>query len=471
MSSTLTFADSGTLAENIGQFGGHLATLDAILGPVLAPSLGKIADQAYERDVLLNALIAALAADATKPTGQTPTPSPAAVATADAPGAAVPAAAPVGWFLERLEIEGFRGINNEKAPLALSFKSDAISSISAPNGVGKSSIYDALSYALTGEIAKLERLAAGEKGRDYYNNKFHPAGVGLIRLTLKPTNGGTTVTLSVSRDGAGNRTVTAPTGVDGEMLLAELNREFVLLDGGTFQGFIDDKPLDRGRVFAGLLGLGRYSTLRQELQALAHTKSFNNHFERTTVTARKDAAKRELSTLRPKIAADYERLVKKPLDHSLPKADAQAHCHHALSEIGVLAPHCEGKDFSAIDIDACLKTIKAEEGGERKERHVAVLRKISDLESANGKGPSEADGAALKVLATARDEALTLTAGDLLKELYQASEKVLTSEGWSDPMKCPTCDRKDETSVLETVQAKLEQYEKVVSATEECANA
>lgn len=471
MSFALTFADSGTFAENIGQFGAHLTTLDAVLGPVLAPSLGKVADQAYERDALLNQLIAALAADAAKPAAQTLTPSPAATAAAAAPTAAALIAAPVGWFLERLEIEGFRGINNEKAPLALSFKPDAISSISAPNGVGKSSIYDALSYVLTGEIAKLERLAAAEKGRDYYNNRFHPAGVGSIRLTLKPTNGGATVTLAVTRDGAGTRTVTAPTGVDGEALLAELNREFVLLDGSTFQGFIDDKPLDRGRAFAGLLGLGRYSALRQELQGLAYTKSFNNHFERSAVTARKEAAKRELTTLRPKVAADYEGLIKKPLDHSLPKADVQAHCHQALSGIGVLAPHCEGKDFAGIDIDACLKTIKAEEGGERKERHVAVLRKISDLDGANGKGPSEPEGAALKVLAAARDEALALTAGDLLKELYQASEKVLTSEGWPDPMKCPTCDREDETSVLETVEAKLDQYEKVVSSTEECANA
>lgn len=202
MSSALTFAETGTFTDNIGQFGAHLATLDSVLGPVLASALAKVADQAYERDALLNQLIAALAADAAKPAVQAHTPSPAAPVPAAAPPAAAAAMAPVGWFLERLEIEGFRGINNEKAPLALSFKPDAISSISAPNGVGKSSIYDALSYVLTGEIAKLERLAAAEKGRDYYNNRFHPAGVGSIRLTLKPTNGGASVSLSVWRPSA-----------------------------------------------------------------------------------------------------------------------------------------------------------------------------------------------------------------------------------------------------------------------------
>jgi hypothetical protein len=34
------------------------------------------------------------------------------------------------------------------------------------------------------------------------------------------------------------------------------------LDHKTFQSFIDDKDLDRGRSFSGLLGLKRYSELR-----------------------------------------------------------------------------------------------------------------------------------------------------------------------------------------------------------------
>jgi DNA repair exonuclease SbcCD ATPase subunit len=65
-----------------------------------------------------------------------------------------------GWLLQEIEIEGFRGINNENAPLVLKFKTDKINSISAPNGVGKSSIFDALTYALTGRVPKLEDLPA-----------------------------------------------------------------------------------------------------------------------------------------------------------------------------------------------------------------------------------------------------------------------------------------------------------------------
>jgi AAA15 family ATPase/GTPase len=67
-----------------------------------------------------------------------------------------------GWLLEGIEIEGFRGINNEGAPLVIKFKTDKVNSISAPNGVGKSSISEALTYTLSGKIAKLDRLSAAE---------------------------------------------------------------------------------------------------------------------------------------------------------------------------------------------------------------------------------------------------------------------------------------------------------------------
>jgi len=80
--------------------------------------------------------------------------------------------------------------------------------------------------------------------------------------------------------------VEAPKDVDGEALLTSLNRDFVLLDHATLQSFIDNKALERGRAFAGLLGLARYSQLRQELQALDNTRAFNNHFGATALQLR-----------------------------------------------------------------------------------------------------------------------------------------------------------------------------------------
>ena len=72
---------------------------------------------------------------------------------------------------------------------------------------------------------------------------------------MRSDRGGKAISITVTRSAAGARTVKGSPGFDANALLAELNREFVLLDGRTFQEFIDVKALDRGRSFSGLLGL------------------------------------------------------------------------------------------------------------------------------------------------------------------------------------------------------------------------
>ena len=105
-----------------------------------------------------------------------------------------------GWFLNEVSVEGFRGINNEGAPLKVKLKPDKVNSISAPNGVGKTSIFDAVLYAITGSIPKLDDLPAAERGQSYYLNQFHTGNSGHIHLTLQPENGDAAFVLSVERD-------------------------------------------------------------------------------------------------------------------------------------------------------------------------------------------------------------------------------------------------------------------------------
>ena len=128
-----------------------------------------------------------------------------------------------GWYLEEISIEGFRGINNEGAPLILKLKPDCVNSISAPNGVGKTSIFEAVVYAITGRIQKLEDLPHSERGSTYYLNRFHSGGIGTIALTLMPAAGGDPVTVTMTRDANGRRSVTASNNADGLAILNELN--------------------------------------------------------------------------------------------------------------------------------------------------------------------------------------------------------------------------------------------------------
>lgn len=71
------------------------------------------------------------------------------------------------YFLTRLAVEGFRGINNESDPLDLRFRPEAVNSVFAVNGIGKSSIFEALCYAIHGTIPKLQMLQTQERPQDY----------------------------------------------------------------------------------------------------------------------------------------------------------------------------------------------------------------------------------------------------------------------------------------------------------------
>jgi hypothetical protein len=390
------FSDTSTFDQNITDFSAELAKLDAVAGPILAGALPALSNGEQDKGDLLDALEAALSTPlaTTAPSavpGQPATPPPSPATTASAP---------IQWFLEGLEVEGFRGINNEGAPLALKFKPNCVSSITAPNGVGKSSIYDALSFALRGKIDKLDRLLQAERPQDYYLNRFHSAGLGTVKLTLRPDNGGAAVTITVARNAAGQRGVSGHP--DAEALLAELNREFVLLDGQTFQSFMDETALNRGRSFSGLLGLARYSTLRQQLQQLSHTRSFNSHFDTSAQATKKVAADRSIVAARKAIETDYEALVLEKIAPQALAADSQARCHAALTAIPTLSPHCDGRTFMQISGADCHAAVNAAEGGPDKARLASLIQTEERWKTANKATPTNSDAEILNGLARTR---------------------------------------------------------------------
>jgi DNA repair exonuclease SbcCD ATPase subunit len=114
-------------------------------------------------------------------------------------------------FITKLKVEGFRGINNEADPLHLKFKHDAVNSVFAVNGIGKSSLFDALCFAIHGEVPKLEALQTQERPQDYYGNRFHSTGQATIELEFLPDDGGKLVSVTITRSKTGLRSVTSST--------------------------------------------------------------------------------------------------------------------------------------------------------------------------------------------------------------------------------------------------------------------
>lgn len=371
-----------------------------------------------------------------------------------------------GWFLTEIAIEGFRGINNQGDPLVLKFKTDKVNSVFATNGMGKSSIFDALNYAFTGSIPKLKQLPAAEGGESYYLNRFHPASHGSVSLTLSPEAGGANVVVTVTRHDNGNRIVTTSDGSDGEALLRELNREFVLLDGGTFQNFIEYKPLDRGRAFAGLLGLRPYSILRQSLQAISNTRAFNNHFGMTAARAERSRAELDLTKASSAVDESYKALVGEDLDPTIPEHDLTAKAHAALANITLIKSACEQKVFVDVSLDDCVTLVRDAEGGEERDRLAKLIQAEAALDEALKKVPSEEDGKKLIELAIAYDEALEKTRGDDFLKLLRLTAKILSTEEWSEKERCPACEHDGGQPILEQINIRVAQYDAVTQAAE-----
>ena len=111
----------------------------------------------------------------------------------------------IRYFLKQVEIEGFRGINNESDPLKIKFKPDFVNSLFAPNAQGKSSIYEAICYAIKGNIPKLEALPSSDRAEEYYCNRFNSSGNAKILITFTPNDGSSDVKILITRDKYGNR--------------------------------------------------------------------------------------------------------------------------------------------------------------------------------------------------------------------------------------------------------------------------
>lgn len=377
----------------------------------------------------------------------------------------------MSWLLEQISIEGFRGINNAGSPLEIKLHPDKVNSVFAPNGVGKSSIFEAVTYALTGAIPKLDNLPAAERGASYYLNRFHPANVGTVALTLRPAAGGASLVVTVTRDQNGMRTVVTSDGSDGNALLAELNREFALLDAKTFQSFIDETPLNRGRSFSGLLGLGSYSRLRQALQTLSNTRSFNNHFEVSSKTGRKGLIEGQIAQARNNIRGSYLALVGEEPSAAVTNDELRGAARAILHNIPLIQPKCEGKSFDEISPDDCLASVRDAEGGPDRERLAKLLQAEASWNDTIDALPSAELMADLVRLAQERDAALEKTQGNALLQLYKLTEQITAHDDWHDKNICPACDRYGDTSVLEHARTKIALYDAVTNASDRLTKA
>ena len=370
------------------------------------------------------------------------------------------------YFLKRLKVEGFRGINNQGNPLDISFKPDAVNSVFAVNGIGKSSIFESLYYVIYGTIPKLDDLKTHERPQEYYCNRFHSGNNAMVEVELEPDDDGAVVSILVERDTAGNRTVSSPSGyTDPESLLNTLREAFALLDYRTFSRFIEESPLERGRTFSALLGLSEYSDCRQALQVVSDTRTTNTDLDMKVLATQIAGTQRTTQQALAALRTNFEKVTGKPLEDVDKLDQYTSEVLQALGNIGLLTEHFDDKELDDIDFDAIKGAIKTAEGGEKRKELETAIVDISALEALGGhdSGVISEEQEKIKERIAERDALLVTTRGDLFEKLYSAAQGVVESDDWSDDTECPLCESRAVSSISVHIKQQLTQYADAVA--------
>ena len=365
------------------------------------------------------------------------------------------------YFLTRLAVEGFRGINNENDPLDIHFRPDEVNSIFAVNGIGKSSIFEALCYAIHGTIPKLQSLQAREHSEAYYCNLFHSRKLATIWLEFQPDNGRDIVSILVNRDEAGNRTVSSPSGHPApEKFLASLKEAFSLLDYRTFARFIEESPLNRGRTFSALLGLANYSDCRQALQAVSDTRALNGDLDIKGLNKAVSVSQTMVDLALNSIRSSYQHVTGKPFEYVNKLDDYATEITVALGGVELLKPHFEEKSLDQVDFEQIKASIKTAEGGAKRRELETVIQTITALESlsVHDLNVVQTEQEQISELVRERDRLLASTRGDLFKRLYGTAGEIISKDLWIRDEECPLCESDLSFSISEHVSTQLVQY-------------
>ena len=370
------------------------------------------------------------------------------------------------YFLKEVEVEGFRGINNSGNPLKIGLETNAINSIFAPNAQGKSSLYEALLFSIKGEIPKLTRLHAAEQASEYYVNRFHKDEKATIQLTFEPDDGSDNIKIVVNYDQKGTLTYQSPTGErKPKEFLESLDNEFCFLDDRTFRLFIEETPLARGRTFSSLLGLGALSEIRQALEVLSYRSTCQRDFDVKSLNEEKKSLDSNRKNAEMILADAYRKVTNKEIDLTKSHIDSKTDVLDVLKNIPLFNKLLETTTSETLDFETLINKIRESEKSDDQAKLVTINKEIIDLEVIKKELPNDAAWNALEELAKQRTLVLQKTKGQLLKDLYNIADKIITSAEWDDNKACPLCDTKLENDIAQIIKPKIEEYARVEEAT------
>jgi DNA repair exonuclease SbcCD ATPase subunit len=363
------------------------------------------------------------------------------------------------YYLSRLDIEGFRGINNEGEPLSLKFKPECVNSVYAQNGIGKTSIHEAICYAIFGGLPKLDALQRQEQPGTYYVNRFHSQEIGTITLEFSSDDTTPAVEITVTRNNTGQRTVTSSTGhTNPDEFLNNLAADFTLIDYSTFSDFINAKPLERGRAFSSLIGLTRFASIRQTLERASDTRSLNSDLQITAIGTQIQTAEQNIRNTRLAAYRAYEEVIGTAIQDLDDEVLRTSEVTASLASVAPLTDVFVGQDILSIDADVARAAIVSAEGGPKKAEYAQTIVDIDVLEKCAINVDHQAETVILLDAARQRDTAVNLVGNTALRGLYASAKTIVEAADWPNPSLCPTCDEIAEKTLADHLQARLETY-------------
>lgn len=363
------------------------------------------------------------------------------------------------YFLSRLDIEGFRGINNEGDPLSIKFKPECVNSVYAQNGIGKTSIHEAICYAIFGGLPKLDALQRQEQPETYYINRFHSQQIGTITLEFSSDDATPSIEITVTRNNDGQRIVSSLTShADPSGFLNSLAADFTLIDYSTFSEFINAKPLERGRTFSSLIGLTRFASIRQALERASDTRSLNSDLQITAIKMQIETAEQRIRNTRLLAYKAYEEVVGTPIQDLDNEMLRISEVTAALASVVPLIQAFTDNDILSIDAEVARSAIVDAEGGDKKTQYTKTIADIDALEKCAISAECNVETISLLEAARNRDAAVNLVGDLALRDLYASAKTIIETPEWSDPNLCPVCDEVAEKPLAEHLEACLETY-------------
>ena len=365
------------------------------------------------------------------------------------------------YFLKSLSIEGFRGIYNKDYPLVLDFDQLRPNSIHAVNGVGKSSVYEAISYALFGKVLKLYQLQLQEGREGYLNNLFHPSEDGVIELQLIDSSSAEIISSQILSKPDGTRQITRPSGHPAPSdVLSELASSFVMLDHDAVQRFVAANPTERARELSKLLGLHEYSLSARRLAAVSNSTAMRTDFDLNGLAARTRAAESQYEAARQLVQSQFDQFAEvlgnRPPDDLSTLEDVEDHVLRRLAAIPGTPRNGENAlhniDFG--DLESAVRGELNFEGQQVLTRLTAERTLKTELQSAVATA-----GDALTELLRLTNEAkmhFDSASEATHRQLLGEARKLAESGEWVDAMKCPLCGSTCSYSVVAHVEGRLD---------------